>query len=230
LGSQATLHREPSVAQDSVFFNQASLHLTTPKIVHQVSAAAIGQSSRAKHSIKLPITEALVSSPMAVNSRIDFRGDTNLNQRSVAGASQSSDQMSRYMAQMARIASELEARPHTEVSKGGRQSAKRYANVYRLAEQANAWSSNRGEDFQALMVNTLSGPRLHGARPSQGRLKSSMGFSASHTRVNSTVAGSSAAITRPQSQVDAARTSRHTPDIFGRAPVAFGTSVAKRIQ
>lgn len=87
LGSKATLHGEPSVAQESVFFNQASLHLTTPKIVHQGSAVVVGESSRAKHSIKLPITEALVSSPMAVNSRIDFRGDNTLNQRSVAGVS-----------------------------------------------------------------------------------------------------------------------------------------------
>ena len=124
------------------------------------------QSSRAKHSIKLPITEALVSSPMAVNSRIDLR-DT-LHQRSVAGASQSSEQMSRYMAQMARIASELEAttRPQTELTKGRITEASRYCNVYRLAEQANAWSSNHAEDFQALMVNTHSGPRLHGGRPS----------------------------------------------------------------
>lgn len=137
---------------------------------------------------------------MAVNSRIDLRDA--LHQRSVAGASQSSEQMSRYMAQMAKIASELEAttRPQTELTKGARHisEASRYGNVYKLADQANAWSSNRGEDFQALMVNTLSGPRLHGGRPSQEsrRLKSSMGFSASHTRVNST-AVSSAAMTRP---------------------------------
>ena len=76
--------------------------------------------------------------------------------------------MSRYMAQMARIASELEAttRPQTELTKGRITEASRYCNVYRLAEQANAWSSNHAEDFQALMVNTLSGPRLHGGRPS----------------------------------------------------------------
>ena len=45
-----------------------------------------------------------------------------------------------------------------------------------------------------------------------------------HTRVNST---STAAMTRPQSQVEAARTSRHPPEVFAR--VAFGSSVAKRI-
>jgi|LauGreDrversion4_2_1035121.scaffolds.fasta_scaffold27224_1 hypothetical protein len=112
---------------------------------------------------------------------------------------------------MAKIGVDLEgSRPTTEATAmyskpiTGRQSADeskqgRYGNMYRLQNQSNVWASNKGEDFQALMVSTLSGPRMHGGRPNiqNRRMKTSMGFSASHTRVNSTNATSFGVLTRP---------------------------------